>query len=244
MRLLAPLVGRTCDRILAISCAARDEVAAGLHLDPRKFDVTPLGITVGDMPAPAGDRALRERLGLGDEPIVLCVAAKRSHKNLHGLIRALAELPEPRPQLVLPGAPNEYERTLRELARELGVEHSVRLPGWVADADLDGLYRAATCFALASFVEGFGLPVLEAMARGVPVVCSDIPVLREVAADAALFFDPSSAASIAQAIARVNLDERMRAQLIERGHARCELFTWERTARATLESYRRALAER
>jgi glycosyltransferase involved in cell wall biosynthesis len=97
MRTLTPLVGRSATRIIAISEAARDDIATTLHLDPSKFDVTPLGIR---MPAPRerlDPAAAAMRLGLGPEPVVLCVAAKRAHKNLHGLIRALAQIPEPRP---------------------------------------------------------------------------------------------------------------------------------------------------
>jgi glycosyltransferase involved in cell wall biosynthesis len=243
MRSLTPVLGRSCDRIITISKAARDDIAAALHLDAEKFDVIPHGIA--EPPAiAAGEtetQALRERLGLGPEPIVLCVAAKRRHKNLHGLIRALASLPEPRPQLVLPGSPNAYELELRDLAAELGVQHGVRFPGWVSEADLELLYRLASCFVLPTFQEGFGLPVLEAMARGVPVACSDIPALREVAGDAAVWFDPKDPPGIARAIERLLGDPKMAGELVDRGHERCALFTWERTARATLASYRRAL---
>ena len=243
MRTLTPLLGRTSDRIIAISEAARDDIAATLHLDVEKFDVTPLGIASRDEAAqePRDTGAARERLGLGPEPVVLCVAAKRRHKNLHGLIRALALLPKPRPQLVLPGSPNDYERELRTLASDLGVEGSVRFLGWISEADLEDLYAVADCFALPTFQEGFGLPVLEAMARGIPVACSDIPVLHEVAGDAAVLFDPGDPASIANAIARVVGDRQLAGDLVWRGRERCGLFTWKRTAEMTLESYRRAL---
>jgi glycosyltransferase involved in cell wall biosynthesis len=176
---------------------------------------------------------------------VLCVAAKRAHKNLHGLISAFAMLGDRQDslpvQLVLPGSPNDYERELRAQAQALGIEASVHFPGWVSDYDLAELYAAAACFVLPTFQEGFGLPVLEAMARGVPVACSDIPALTEVAGDAAAFFDPNDPSSIAQAITRVTGDEQLALSLVERGHERCRKFTWERTAQATLASYRRAL---
>ena len=242
MRTLTPLLGRTSDRIIAISEAARDDIAATLGLDPRKFDVTPLGIRT---PSTSEDHSGREelclRLGLGPEPVLLCVAAKRAHKNLHGLIRALALLPEPRPQLVLPGSSNDYELELSALARELGVESSLRLPGWISDSDLEVLYGMADCFVLPTFQEGFGLPVLEAMARGAPVACSDIPVLREVVGDAAILFDPHDPNSIAAAITRVTNERELASELVRRGHERCGLFTWQRTAATTLASYRRAL---
>lgn len=242
-RTLTPSVGRSSSRIIAISEAARDDIAATLHLDVEKFDVTPLGV----LPPPASPRvpdprAVRERLGLGPEPIVLCVAAKRAHKNLHGLIRAIALLGDTPLQLVLPGSHNDYERELRALALELEVQERVRFPGWTSVADLEDLYRVAACFVLPSFQEGFGLPVLEAMARGVPVACSDNSSLPEVSGEAALYFDPHEQSQIAAQIARLLADEQLARTLVERGRRRCELFTWRRTAELTLDSYRRALA--
>jgi glycosyltransferase involved in cell wall biosynthesis len=242
MRTITPVVARAATRIIAISHAARDDIAAMLHVDPAKFDVTPLGVSVPAARAPSP--GLRERLELGAEPIVLCVAAKRAHKNLDGLLRALALLPEPRPQLVLPGSHNAYERELRRLAGELGVGDRLRCPGWISDDDLDGLYREAGCFVLPSFEEGFGLPVLEAMARKVPVACSDIPVLVEVAGAAAELFDPAQPRSIATAIERLLGDAGHARTLAEGGRARCQEYTWDRTAAATLDSYRRAVQER
>jgi len=245
MGTLAPLVGRSSTRLIAISEAARDDISGALRLDASKFDVTPLGIDANPPPASANPDGVRERLGLGPQPIVLCVAAKRAHKNLDGLIRAIADEGHGRPiaewaQLVLPGSPNDYERRLRELASELGVEDAVRFPGWISEADLEDLYRIASCFVLPTFQEGFGLPVLEAMARGVPVACSEIPALTEVVGEAALLFDPYRPGSIAGAIERLVGDRGLADELVRRGYERCKSYTWERTARATLASYRRA----
>jgi glycosyltransferase involved in cell wall biosynthesis len=242
MSTLVPLVGRSAARLIAISAAAREDIAATMHLNRDKFDITPLGVRQPP-PREVPDRAATAaRLDLGGEPIVLCVAAKRAHKNLHGLIRGLALMAPPRPQLVLPGSPNDYELELRALAAELGVAGSVRFPGWVSTADLEDLYALARCFVLPTFQEGFGLPVLEAMARGVPVACSEIPVLTEVAGDAALTFDPNDPSAIARALERLCADDALAAELAARGRERAGEFTWERTAAATLESYRRALA--
>jgi glycosyltransferase involved in cell wall biosynthesis len=242
MRALAPLCGRAADRVIGISHAAAEDVSTMLKIPIEKFDVTHLGITPVAARRPAADEArMRERLGLRPGPLVLCVAAKRSHKNLDGLIRALALLPEPRPLLVLPGSPTPYESDLRRLAAELRVEADVAFPAWVEENDLEALYAAATCFVLPSFLEGFGLPVLEAMARGLPVACSNTASLPEVVGEAALMFDPRDPATIAAQVRRVLEQPVLARDLAERGRRRCEHFTWRRTAERTLESYRRAI---
>ena len=241
MRTLAPLCARRADRVIAISQAAKDDMVATLGLDPAGIDVTHLGIRDRDLAAPVAEGELRARLELGDGPVVLCVAQKRAHKNLTGLIRALAALGRPEARLVVPGSPTEHEDELRALASEFGVADQVRLPGWLEPGELEGLYQLAACFALASFEEGFGLPVLEAMRRGVPVACSDASSLPEVAGDAALLFDPRNPGDIARAIGRLLDEPELAAQLVERGRVRCAEFTWDRTAAATVEVYERAM---
>src|SRR5204863_6683686 len=157
------------------------------------------------------------------------------------LIRAVAELEEPA-TLVLVGAPTAHEDELKHLAAALGVAQQVRFPGWVSEAELEELYRCAMCFVLPSLIEGFGLPVLEAMARDVPVACSDRPALPEVVGNAALLFDPDDQRAVTDSVRRLLLDEGLRRTLVGRGRQRAAEFTWERTARATLESYRKAVA--
>jgi glycosyltransferase involved in cell wall biosynthesis len=188
------------------------------------------------------ERELRARRGLGDRPVVLSVSAKRPHKNLLRLLDALALLAgERRPVLVLPGYPTWHERELRERAASLGVAGDVRFLDWVRDEELEGLYATAGAFVFPSLYEGFGLPVLEAMRRGVPVACSDRSALPEVAGDAALLFDPERPAEIATAIERMLTDENQADRLREAGRRQAARFTWEATARETLRSYERAL---
>jgi glycosyltransferase involved in cell wall biosynthesis len=171
------------------------------------------------------------------------VSAKRPHKNLARLLQALAAIaPERRPALVIPGYPTPYEATLREEAAGLGVADDVRLLDWVSPAELEGLYALADVFVFPSLHEGFGLPVLEAMRRGVPVACSDRSSLPEVAGDAALLFDPEDPRAIAAAIERLLGDAGEAARLRAAGIARAARFTWEATASATAASYERALA--
>src|SRR5207247_1818601 len=174
--------------------------------------------------------------------LLRCVSQKQPHKNLSSLIRSLPEVASA--ALVLAGASAPHERELRALADELGVSERVRFLDWVPDADLRGLYREATGFVLPSFIEGFGLPVLEAMRVGTPVACSNRSALLEVADDAALLFDPSDQAAVTDAVRRLLFEEALRRDLIGRGYERSREFTWRKTAEATLASYRAAIAAR
>jgi glycosyltransferase involved in cell wall biosynthesis len=243
MRRTAIPSARAADRVIAISEAARDDLVATLGLPATKIDVTPLGINLAETAPPTPARELRGALGIGTGPLLLCVAQKRKHKNLAALVRALPRLGDD-VQLVVPGSPTPYEQELRALAGEFGVAHRVHLPDWVSERDLEGLYALAACFVLPSLEEGFGLPVLEAMRRGVPVACSDRSALPEVAGEAALFFDPLDLESVVATLSRILGEPQLAADLVERGHSRCRQMTWERTARATLASYRRALTAR
>jgi glycosyltransferase involved in cell wall biosynthesis len=244
LKALALPSARRADRVIAISRATRDDLVATLGLDGGRIDVTPLGVGTGGRVAPTGEGVLRERLGLGDGRVVLCVAQKRRHKNLDGLIRAVAGLEDAGVVLVLVGSPTPHEQQLRELAGGLGVAGRVRFVEWLEEADLEGLYALASCFVLPSFLEGFGLPVLEAMRRGVPVACSDASSLPEVAGDAALLFDPGDVGAMREAVGRVLGDRELAAGLVARGRERCRTLTWEATARATLASYHRAIEQR
>jgi len=235
---------RRADRVIAVSAHAAGDMHELLGVPADRIDVAHHGVRVDDAAPSTPEEALRGRLGLGSAPVVLCVAQKRPYKNQEALVRALVDERLAGVQLVLPGAPSPYEVRLRELAAELGIDDRVHLPGWLDDADLDGLYRLASCVALPSRLEGFGLPVLEAMARGVPVACSDRTALPEVAGDAALLFDPDDLEAVTDAVARLLRDVPLREELVARGLARARQFTWDATAAATLESYRRAVAER
>jgi glycosyltransferase involved in cell wall biosynthesis len=233
---------RRADRIFAISHAAARDLTATLGLASERIEVTPLAARPPRARATAED-VLRAQLDLADARVVLCVAQKRPYKNLHRLVRALPAL-EQDVVLVLPGSPTPHEAQLRTLAIELGVERRVRLPEWLSEEQLEGLYALSSAFVLPSLIEGFGLPVLEAMLRGVPVACSNASSLPEVAGDAALLFDPSSQAEVTGAIRRLLEDRALAERLAARGRERAAGFSWERTGAASLDGYRRAIAAR
>jgi glycosyltransferase involved in cell wall biosynthesis len=242
MRVLVPAAARRSDRVIADSQSTRDDLVALLGLDPERIDVVPLGLGSPQRVAPMPEHELRARLDIGERSVVLSLSAKRPHKNLLALIGAFAALaPQDRPALILPGYPTAHEAELRERVRALGLDDDVRFPAWLSAAELEGLWAIARAFVFPSLYEGFGLPVLEAMARGVPVACSNASSLREVAGDAALLFDPRDHSAIATALERLLEDVELRETLRERGLQRAREFTWERTAALTLASYRRAL---
>jgi glycosyltransferase involved in cell wall biosynthesis len=236
---LVSLAARGADRIIAVSNASSEEIVAGLGIERERIDVVPNGVR----PAPSAPSTsgVRERHRLGERPIALSVATNLPHKNLPLLIEALALIdPVRRPLLVLAGHGTDDE-ALRAQAVAAGVVQEVRLLGSLSAEELDSLYGVADCLALPTLHEGFGLPVLEAMAHSVPVVCSDIPALREVAGPAALYFDPRAPAQIAAAITRVLDEPGLAMSLREQGRARAAGFSWTAAAEGTLASYRRAL---
>jgi glycosyltransferase involved in cell wall biosynthesis len=244
MEIVTRASARRADRLIAISQAGRDDIAETLGVARERIDVTPLGVRLSGSPAATPEPELRRSLQLGSARLVLCVAQKRVHKNLDALVRAMALLQARDAVLVLPGAATPYEDKLRRLAVQAGVAERVRFPGWVEVEQLQGLYDAASCFVLASKMEGFGLPVVEAMEHGLPVACSNVSSLPEVAGGAALLFDPLDDRAIAAAIDRLLGDHELAARLAARGRERCAQLTWERTAEATFASYRRAIAQR
>ncbi|HUB35619.1 MAG TPA: glycosyltransferase family 1 protein [Solirubrobacteraceae bacterium] len=243
MRVLVPAAARRSRRVIAISRSTREDLIELLGVPAAKIDVVPQGLGAIRRELAMPEREIRARFDLGERPVVLSLSAKRPHKNLLALIGALALAPpERRPLLVLPGYPTWHEEELRARAEVLGVSADVRLLGWLSASELEGLWGLARAFVYPSLYEGFGLPVLEAMARGVPVACSNASSLPEVAGDAAVLFDPRDEMAIAAAVQElVTIEGPARARVRARGIARAEQFTWEHTARLTLESYARAL---
>jgi glycosyltransferase involved in cell wall biosynthesis len=247
MRVLVPLAARRSHRLIAISRSTAADIRCFLGIGEEKVDVIPQGH--GDPPhfpvEPEPADRVRRRWELDNRRIVLTLSAKRPVKNLRRLLDALALIPaERRPVLVMPGYPTPYERELREQMHSLGLQADVRMPGWIPPDQVEGLWRVADCFVFPSLYEGFGAPVLEAMRRGVPVACSDRSSLPEVAGEAARFFDPEQPQEIADAIVELLGDEPKASELIRRGYAQADRFSWVETARLTLGTYRLAVESR
>jgi glycosyltransferase involved in cell wall biosynthesis len=245
-RTVVPPVARRADRVIALTRSGADDIVEHLRVRRERIDVIGLGYDAPARATPTPAAQLRAALGLGPGPVALNVAAKKAHKNLVALVDALALVRRDHldAQLVLPGAPTPYEDELRARAAALGIADAVVLPGYVDDADLEGLYALAACFAFPSINEGFGLPILEAMARDVPVVTSTTSAMPEVAGDAALLVDPHRPEELGAAIGRVLGDPALRARLVAAGRERVLAFTWDGCAAATLDTLARAQRER
>ena len=242
MRLLVPLAARTSHRVIAISEATATDIREHLKL-PQPIDVTPLGVRVAPTAVGLPEAEIRQRFELGDRELLLSFAAKRPHKNLMRLLQALALIPpERRPVLVLPGYPTPHEAELKAEAARLRLGNDTRFRGWIPPEEAEGLFATAAVFVVPSLFEGFGLPIVEAMARGVPVCCSNRGAMQEVAGDAAHTFDPEDTTGMAATIENLLAHPELRDRLRAAGLKRAATFTWERTARATCDSYAAALA--
>ena len=234
---------RRATHALAISEATRQDFLRTFRLPPERISTVPLAAAPRFRPQPPQViEALRRRLGLPPR-FVLYLGSNKPHKNLVRLVEAWAGVEGP-VRLVIAGAWDARFPQARERAAALGLEDRILWPGRVAEEDLPALYAAAESFVFPSLYEGFGLPVLEAMACGTPVACSATSSLPEVAGEAALLFDPTQVEAIREALHRLTTDAELRAALTERGLEQARRFSWERTAAATLRYYRRLAALR
>jgi glycosyltransferase involved in cell wall biosynthesis len=236
---------RSSDRVIAISeCTARD-VQELFAVPAERISVTPLAPDEQFRPVPDAARRVAQEFGLHG-PYLLFVGTPYPRKNFGRILEALALLgPEAENvPLVVAGRKEWAAPGTRELAARLGVADRVRFLGDVADAALPALYSAAKMLVHPALYEGFGLTLTEAMACGTPVVTANVSSMPEVAGDAALLVDPHQPGEIAAAITRLLKEPRLWEQCSRRGRAQAARFSWERTARLTLEAYRAAHAAR
>lgn len=222
---------RAASRIITDSEASAADIRALWPKHP-PIDVVPLGFDPPEAP--------EHETRVSDRPYALAGGNRLPHKNFERLLHAWTLIPKAeRPRLVVTGS--HGEDPLAPLVGALELEEDVQLLGWVAEDRLAELYGGASVYVFPSLFEGFGLPVLEAMARGCPVVASDIPVLREVGGDAAVYVDSRDPAAIASAVGSLISDANAREALGSAGRARAASFTWARTAAATVAVFRRMI---
>ena len=190
-------------------------------------------------------QATRRKYGLDDRPFILGLSTLQPRKNFARLIRAFhaarQEAPLPH-QLVIGGKKGWLFDDIFNTVRDLNLEEDVHFPGFIADSDLPALYSAAEFFAYPSLYEGFGLPIIEALACGTPVLTADNSCLPEAGGEGALYVDAESVDSIAAGITRLAAQPELRARLAADGQAHARAFTWQRSLRHLLDAYERALA--
>jgi glycosyltransferase involved in cell wall biosynthesis len=233
------LAVRAASRVIVVSQASARDLQSYLRASPNKLAAIPEAPDPIFRPQSAeAIGQVRARYKLPSD-YVLYLGSNKPHKNLPRLVRAFAQLaPATVGATILVIAGQWDDRYPQAKAAAQAAPGRVRFLGPVAQADLPALYAGATLFAFASVYEGFGLPPLEAMACGVPVVCSNTAALAEVVGEAALLFDPLDLAQMRAVLERALSDGELRAELARRGLERARQFSWEQTARQTLDVYR------
>jgi glycosyltransferase involved in cell wall biosynthesis len=231
---------RRSRRALTGSAHTRGELIELFDLDPECVVVTPYGVSERFRPEPPDPEWLARRFGI-DRRFVLCVGTLEPRKNLPGVLRAYRLLSETVDDCLLVIAGGRGWRNESFEAELAQSSRGVRLTGFVKDDELVRLYAAAACFVYPSLYEGFGLPVLEAMACGAPVVTSDSTSLPEVAGDAALLVDPRDTRAIASAAEEILSSAERAAELRARGLRRAAEHSWDACAEATVGAYRAAI---
>lgn len=236
---------RLADRVITVSEFSRREIVRYLKVDAARIDVIHSGVDAAVERVTDARRleAVRSRYRISGSNYILYTGIYKPRKNHAALLHAFREFLKSGgcATLVVAGPLGEGEGELRCLANNLGIDENVVFTGFVPDSDLPSLYSGARVYACPSLYEGFGFTVLEAMACGVPVVCSALTSLPEVAGDAALYADPQSPGEFASALRQAFFDEDLRQRLIEKGIHNRRRFDWHRAAQATLAVYQRAI---
>lgn len=242
-RMTLPKMLTRAAAVIAISQKTKDDLVRSFQVDPARIHVTMLGVDHTRFASQPKEEALAQvHAATGIEaPYVLAVGTLEPRKNLMALLHAYATLPPSTPPLVLTGSQGWGDQVLTAMVEQLQLKERVRFTGYVADEVLPALYAAAELFVYPSLYEGFGLPVLEAMACGVPVITSQTSSLPEVTGDAAVLVDPRRSDQIATAIQTLLASPAQCRALREAGLARAHTFSWAKCAGETLNVYRHVL---
>ncbi len=238
-RATVPAVMRNADAVISVSQSARSDLLTLVSVTPQKISVVPLGVDPRFHSVKNENKllTLRNKYDL-PRPFILFVGMIEPRKNIELLVDAyLSGNSSDRFDLVLAGSLGwDYSQLLQKITASTK-KHCIRLPGYIEDADLPALYSAAEAFVYPSIYEGFGLPILESMACGTPVITSSVSSLPEVAGNAALLVDPRNLAALTSGLQKVLADKSLRDELTARGLQRAANFTWDLTAQKTLSIY-------
>lgn len=247
LKILIPVSLRRADKIVGVSKFTADEISGYYKIDPQKVTWIHNAVSDDFLQLAEGGRyisddemrAVREKYHLPDR-YILYVGTLQPRKNLPLLIEAYKTIKESKIgiKLVLAGGKgHNYDMDIERTVRKYNMESDVILPGYIAEEDKAPLMKSAQIFCLPSLYEGFGIPILEAMSVGTPVVASDIPSQREVAGEAALFFDPRDPSELAQRIEILLENKEKRNTLIDKGKERVKIFSWRVSAERMLDIF-------
>jgi glycosyltransferase involved in cell wall biosynthesis len=232
---------RKANKILTISNSSKDDIIKEYKVGKDKVIVTHLGIkeSITLTPHIYSMSQLKAKYDLSDN-FILFVGTLQPRKNITSLIKAFAKVAQEEKlpkglQLVIVGRKGWLYEEILEAPKELGIDKKVKFLENVENDELPLFYKNALCFVLPSLYEGFGLPVLEAMQQGCPVITSNISSLPEAGGDAALYVDPEDVDDIAKKITQLVNSEKLRKELVEKGKEQVKKFSWEKTAKQTLE---------
>jgi glycosyltransferase involved in cell wall biosynthesis len=249
LRITVARTVRRAERIITVSAFSRDAILRHYDVDPSRIRIVPNAASV-DFRVIGRDRALANvatRFGIPG-PFILTVGDLQPRKNHIGLIGAFSRLMTERPNLkhtlVLTGKETWFAPKVRDAAQRSGFADRIYFTGFVSDTELLHLYNACECFVLPSFYEGFGIPILEAMACGRAVACSNKSAMPEVADGAGLLFDPENVDDMKRALEDLLVDPELRARKQRLGLQRAGFYSWQKSARATLDVYREVVSER
>jgi len=236
-RLLIPLSVRRSAAVFTVSEFSRKQICETYSIAPEKVHTIPNGVDrMRFFPGNEGQQEV-QALGLQPGNFYLSVGRLEPRKNHATLLRAWAQLPRPRPRLAIVGQRHFMYRDALDIVRDMRLQGDVVMLEQVSDACLPAIYRHAKGFVYCSWAEGFGMPVLEAMASGIPVICSTNTALSEICADAALGIEPGNPSEIAAAVGSLDLQAGLRENLSRRGLRRAEDFNWDNSARIVRDVY-------
>lgn len=227
--------------VLTLSQDAKSEIASHYSISQDKIVVTYESGTLEDTRREFKGNQYKRIRNL--TPYILYVGNAHPHKNVESLVLAIRELRKsiPKVKLVLVGSDSYFYPRLIEFTKKENLEDLVEVVGVVDNTEIAAWYHFALCFVSASKMEGFGIPPLEAMSMGCPVLVSDIPVFHEICSEAAVYFDPSKPSDIAKKIIETLSDEKLIESLKSRGYQRVKMFSWEKTVAETLQVYNATL---
>ena len=238
LRMLIPRSIRRADKIITVSASEQKQIIDFYKIPPEKIDFTYNGVDFEKFSQNYSDKqkeALRKKYNL-PEKFLLYLGTLQPRKNIPVIIEAIKSL---NIKLVLAGNRDarNFDQKIDEAIKKNGLQDKIIFPGWIDEKDKPILLQMAECFVFPSLYEGFGIPIIEAMAASLPVVCSDIPVLREIGKNAALFCDPKNSQQFAENISKILDDQSLREKLVRSGIETAQKFTWPKTAEKTLEIY-------